>query len=93
MDFEDLDELLFVVVHLEEVATFGAEIDIGYCMFFVIEFKVEDCECGVAGMVIEDNACTWEVTFFDTPESDVFVAAGNESIVVDRGELDAEDID
>lgn len=75
MDFEDLNELLFVVVHLEEVAAFRAKINICYCVFFIIKFKVEDCKCCVSSMVIEDNACTWEMAFFDAPESDVFVAA------------------
>lgn len=53
----------------------------------VIVHEIKDCEDGVTCVVVEDDGRTRKVLVLDSPETDVFLAAGDELLSVDWGEF------
>ena len=84
MEFVNLFEFMGMVVDLEKKTCLTAHInsfDLGSLLdgIGVVEgvFEVENSEDCVSSMVIEDYWGTGKMLVFDSPESDIFLSAGD----------------
>lgn len=100
MELVNFFQLMRLVIDLEEKSILTADVDSSdfgglFDGIWVVKMilKVENCENGVSGVMIQNYGRSRQVLVLDSPESDVLFSAWNKLLSVDRRELDCHNVE